>query len=216
MDNTSRSAVTRNMDDLIEKSEVSLELTELSLKDWEKVGKDLVFINLLTNDAKSLGYRVVISGGYCVDGNIGRITRPHNDIDIEVYGTDQQPQVINELVKNITHQEQFSGLKLEDKGRQEYYHSFFIEGNGLGADIYYVCVVENPFVETKVVVKKDGSLTPRHSFNTKKVVLNGIAFETVGPKEQLEDILKKRQKGNDLKPKHEQDIENLKALPGES
>lgn len=201
---------------LIEKSEIALRLTELSPKDWEKVRKDLDFIGLMTNCAKSLGCRVVISGGYSVDGNMGRITRPHNDIDIEVYGTNQQPQIVHKLVEDIVQQDPFSELKLEDKGRQEYYHSFFVEGNGLGADIYYVCVTENPFAETKVVIKKDGTLTPEHSFNTRWVVLNDIAFEVVGPKEQLDDILKKRQKAGNLKSKHEQDIENLRTLLSKS
>lgn len=100
------------MDDLIEKSEVSLELTELSPKDREKIKKDLAFIGLLTNDAKSLGCRVVISGGYATDGNLGRITRPHNDIDIEVYGTDQQPKVIQKLIEKIKQKDQFCELKL--------------------------------------------------------------------------------------------------------
>lgn len=116
------------------------------------------------------------------------------------------------MIEEIKQQEQFRELKLEDKGRQEFYHSFFIEGNGLGADIYYVRVAENPFLDTKVVVKNNGSLTPSHLFNTRQVVLNGTAFEVVCPREQLDDILKKRQNGKDLKPKHEQDIENLRSL----
>jgi hypothetical protein len=200
------------MDNLTEKSKTSLKLTELTPKDQEKVTKDLRFIDLITQGAKFMGYRVVISGGYSVDGNLGQITRPHNDIDIEVYGTDQEPKIVPNLMASIKQQEPFSELEITDRGRQEFYHSFFVEGNGLGADIYYVQVVSDPFAETKVVVKKDESFTAEHSFNTKQVVLEGVAYEVVGPKEQLDDILAKRQKGQDLKPKHEQDIENLKTL----
>lgn len=207
---------TCDMDESTEKSENTLKLTELSPKDWEKVSRDLVFVGLMTSLAKSLGYRVVISGGYSIDGNLSRITRPHNDIDIEIYGNNPQPQMVQELIEKIKDQGQFSELELDDNGRQEFYHSFFIEGNGLGADIYYVQVADNPFADTKVVVKKDGSLTSSHAFNTRQVSLNGIVFEAVCPREQLDDILKKRQSGKDLKSKHEQDVENLKTLLGRS
>lgn len=199
------------MDNLAEKSRPSLKLTELSPLVWDKVGKDLKFIDLITQDAKGYGYRVVISGGYSVDGNLGRVTRPHNDIDIEVYGTEEDPWIIRELVETISQEKDYSDLELIDKGRQEFYHTFFVEGNGLGADIYYVQLVGDPFAETKIVVKKDGTTTSRHSFNTGQVMLEGIAFEVVGPREQLDDILKKAEI---LKPKHQQDIENLKILLG--
>lgn len=202
------------MDNLTKKLQNSLKLTVLTPEDQEKVTKDLKFIDFITQDAISLGYRVVISGGYSVDGNLGRITRPHNDIDIEIYGTEEKPQVVYDLVEKISKHEEYSELKLIDKDRQEFYHSFFAEGNGLGADIYYVQVVSESFAETKVVVKKDGLTTPRHSFNTGMVVLEGVAFEVVSPEDQLADILKKAEKAEVVKPKHQQDIENLKILIG--
>lgn len=64
------------------------------------------------------------------------------------------------------------------------------------------------------MVKKDGTHTLEHSFNTRQANLEGVSFEVVGPGEQLDDILKKRQNGKELKPKREQDIENLKRLLG--
>lgn len=199
---------------MTEKSRPSLKITELSPLDWDKVGKDLKFIDLITQDAKGFGYRVVISGGYAVDGNLGRITRPHNDIDIEIYGVEEDPWIIRDLVEAITQERDYSELKLIDKGRQEFYHSFFVEGNGLGADIYYVQVISDPFAETKIVVKKDGSTTSEHSFNTRQVVLEGTVFEAVEPKEQMDDILTKAEKAESIQPKHKQDIDNLRAITG--
>lgn len=200
------------MDNLTEKSKPSLKTTELSPLNWDKVAKDLRFIDLITQNAGASGYRVVISGGYAVDGNLGVITRPHNDIDIEVYGTEGDPWIIRDLVDRISQQKDYSGLKLKDKGRQEFYHAFFAKGSGFGADIYYVQTVGNPFAERKVVVKKDGSRTPEHPFNTRRVVLERTIFEVVNPKEQLEDILKKAEKTGVVRPEHKQDVENLRAL----
>lgn len=177
-----------------------------------KIGNDLSFINLITSQAKERGYRVVVSGGYSIDGNLGQITRPHNDIDIQIYGQSEQPRIIRDLMETVKQQEAFSRIELRDKGRQEFYHAFFAEGNGLGADIYYVQVTGNPFDSTKVVVKNNGSLTSEHSFNTAPVTLEGVSFEAVNPQEQLEDILKKRARGDRLKPEHDQDLQNLQRI----
>jgi len=186
--------------------------TELSQDNWSKVRKDLSFIDFVTTRAREEGFRVVISGGYSTDGNIGQITRPHNDIDIQVYGSDSTPQIIQKLTDEVKEKGEFSELKLKDKGRQEYYHTLFIEGNGLGADIYYVRVTGNPFAMTKVVVKNDGSTTEEHAFNTNNVSLEGVCFEATTPEEQLNDIQEKRKRGYKVKPRHDQDIVNLELL----
>jgi len=116
----------------VEKRELAtIPLTE---KEKRKAKKDLKFIKTLTGKAKQDGFRVVISGGYSTDGNLGQITKPHNDIDILLYGDEPDAaDVVNNLVQEIGKEDKdFSGLQIEDKGRKDFYHAFFAKRNGSG------------------------------------------------------------------------------------
>jgi len=184
-------------------------VSEITETDWQKIRNDLHFIDLMTSSAKKKGYRLIVSGGYAADGCLGRITRPHRDIDIPVYGQNNATiEVVREFVAGVKENEPaFSGVEVKDKGRQEFYHSYFAEGNGLGADIYYIQVTGNPFSQEKFVVKKDGSVTEKQEFETVKVSLEGISFEAVAPVPLLADKLSKQ-----VTPKHNQDIANLRLI----
>jgi hypothetical protein len=57
----------------------------LDKKQKEKVKSDLSFLKKLLNYSKEKGFRVVVSGGYGLDGILGKITRPHNDLDLLIY-----------------------------------------------------------------------------------------------------------------------------------
>ena len=104
-------------------------------------------------------------------------------------------------------------MGLKDKGRQEYYHVFFAEGNGLDSDIYYIQVTGNPFDQEKYVVKKDGSHTEKQTYDTVNVVLEGVTFEATNPTSELVDKLYKRKiRGDVPKVRHDQDMENLKLI----
>ena len=201
-----------NKKDTIQEEIIVSEITE---KDWKKIRNDLNFIGLMTKHAKEKRCRLIVSGGYAADGSLGQITRPHRDVDIQVYGQeDEAEQLVNQLVKEIKEGEpSLSGLGVKDKKRQDFYHSFFVEGNGLGSDVYYIQVVGNPFDNEKVVVKKDGTHTERQEFDTVQVELEGVSFETTNPTSELVDILYKREIRNDKpKPEHEQDIANLRLI----
>lgn len=185
--------------------------TDLSASDKEKLRKDLNFINQMTVNAQSVGCRVVISGGYANDGALGQITRPHGDIDLQVYGKkDNATELIKQLVDESS--KDIGNLNLTDKGRETYYHTFKANGNGLGADIYYVQVVTDPFSNQKIVLKSDGVQNELQYFNTSNVILEGITFEAVNPDEGLKDITSKRNRGFGIKNKHDQDIINLREL----
>jgi len=199
------------MDNLIEKENKIYQTTELNPEQKLKIDRDLSFIDFITKRSKDFGYRTIVSGGYSVDGSLGQITRPHNDIDMQIYGNKSDTQIIKRLIDDLNNNQKLE-LKLKDKGRQQYYHSFFIEGNGIGADIYYIHVLGDPFEYEKIVIKDDGTKTDKHPYNTNNVVLNGVSFEAIGPDEQLKDILEKRNRGDQLKIRHNQDITNLKLL----
>lgn len=194
---------------------INISVSEVSKKDWQKIRNDLRFIDLLNKLAKEKGYRLIVSGGYAVDGCLGKITRPHRDIDIQIYGQNaRSEQLVKKFIDELkTSESAFSRVELKNKGRQEFYHSYFAEGNGLGADIYYVQVAGNPFDEEKYVVKKDGSLTERQEYETVKVALKGVTFEAVNPTSELTDKLYKREiRGDKPKLEHDQDIANLRLI----
>lgn len=189
-------------------------VTEISEKDLQKIKKDLLFIGLIGKLAKEIGCRLVVSGGYAVDGSLGKLTRPHGDIDIEIYGNSGNAELVSQLIETVKKEEpSFSDMTLLDKERQDYYHSFGVKGKGFGADIYFVQVTGNPFDSDKYVVKKDGSTTERQEFNTVSVTLEGVTFEAVDPTSELVDKLYKRHiRGDEPKSRHDQDITNLKLI----
>lgn len=199
------------MENSIRQLNFNLITSELSAPDREKILKDLRFIQKITINALEAGCRIIVSGGYANDGALGQITRAHGDIDLQVYGIQGDANI---LIKHLVEEssENIGILNLEDKGRELYYHTFKAKGNGLGADIYYVQVVTDPFSEQKIVLKSDGTHNEKQNFNTSKVALEGVTFEAVNPDEGLKDITGKRESGYGIKEKHDQDIINLTKL----
>lgn len=183
--------------------------SELTREELEKTEKDLDFIKSTTEICKDNNARLIVSGGYSIDGNLGKITRPHRDLDILIFGQDDRPV---EFVDSLFGQLNASTLELEDKGRKTFYHWFFAEGGGQGIDIYYIQVKGDPFAKEKVVIKSDGSETEIQQYNTRKVSLGGIDFEAQDPEDSLSDILMKRERGERQRLEHDQDIMNLKQL----
>lgn len=195
----------------------SIVMTPLTEDERQRVQKDLHFIDLATRVGKDLGYRVFIHGGYAVDGNLGQVTRPHKDLDMQIYGQDADAnKAVSSLLSAVKNKDpELETESTEDKGRQDYYHNLLIRrSNAAGVDLYYIQVDTDPFGEDKVIVKKDGSLSDRQSFGTPNIVnLEGIAFEAANPTEELVDKLYKRDhRGDTREPKHDQDISNLRLI----
>jgi hypothetical protein len=194
-----------------------LKTTPLSETERVRTQNDLRFIDFATKVGKELGYRVVIHGGYAVDGNLGKITRPHKDLDVQVYGRDDNPShAWDSLINRIRELDPtFDVDSIEDKGRQEYYHNFLIRRpEAAGIDLYYLQVAEDPLGEKKIIVKKDGSLSDIQSFGEPNIVsLEGVGFEAASPTTELVDkIYKREHRGDKKEEKHEQDIENLRLI----
>lgn len=189
--------------------------TKVSKGGLEKIKRDLHFINLLTQIAREENLRIVISGGYAVDGALGEITRPHKDIDIQIYGeSDDGKQLIQNLLRTMKSKDKsFSRLNIENKGREEFYHAFVVKDKNFYADIYYIQVADNPFLKRKIVIKKDGGHTAPHYFETNTVNLGGITFEAQSPVVELADrVYKRKVRGDKPKPKHDKDIANLREI----
>ncbi len=188
---------------------------DLTIEQQAKVKGDLDLISLISKVGKELNCRVIIAGGYAVDAALGQITRPHNDIDIQIYGQDENGMsLVNKLLNAIAEQDaQFAGFSIEDKVRKDFYHNLYTKIGGTIADIYYLRTQNSPFESNKIIIKKDGSLSEPHPYETKQFRLNGIEFEGQNPLTELVDKIYKRDYRNDPKlVRHEQDIENLKAI----
>ena len=98
--------------------------SEVEKDDLKKIGRDLEFIKLTTEIAKELGLRAIVAGGYAVDGSLGQITRPHNDIfdSSKVVIKDNkkktEPHLFNTLpvqLEGIAFEAQNPKTELEDK-----------------------------------------------------------------------------------------------------
>lgn len=189
--------------------------SEVTEKDLEKIQRDLRFIGLISKLAKEKNCRLIVSGGYAVDGSLGRITRSHGDIDIQIFGQGSEgDRIVGKLVADAIKDElSLSDVVIHDKERQEFYHAFVAKQKGFGADIYYVQVKDDPFGVDKHVVKKDGTITERQEYETVEVTLEGVTFEAISPIPELVDKLYKRTiRGDDPKSKHDQDITNLMLI----
>lgn len=181
----------------------------------KKIDTDLQFISLINQVGKQLGYRVIIAGGYAVDAALGQITRPHNDMDIQIYGKDNDGlAVVHSLLSAVAKKApQFTDYSVEDKVHKEYYRNLYVKIEKSIADIYYLQTQNNPFDNHKEIIKKDGTVTEPHIYETKKLTLNNIEFEAQDPLTEVADKIYKRDfRGDPKLEKHEQDILNLRNI----
>lgn len=185
----------------------------LTKDEQQKVSTDIQFIKSLAIACAPLKCRLIISGGYAVDGSLGVITRPHRDLDVQIFGQSSDAVgVISKLFQRL--QENYPGIQLVDEGQEDYYHLFKLtDGQFLKVEIYYIQTLESPFDPAKITIRKGGTQSPVGSFDTVISTLEEVIFESISPAEILKDKLSKMEftQSNDL-PKHSQDIENLKLI----
>ncbi len=184
-----------------------------------KIKNDLHLISLLTKVGKELGCRVLFHGGYAVDGAIGQITRNHNDIDVQVYSQNPDGEkLIKELLnKTAEVDNQFLNYEFEEKKRTTYSRNFYIKFGVQIADIYFIQVKDDPFSQTKIIIKQDGAQTEPQEFETFTASLYDISFEAQNPSiEAADKIFKREHRGDPKLPKHEQDIYNLHQVVTET
>lgn len=178
-----------------------------------KISKALKFIQLITETGEKQRLRVIIAGGYAVDGFFGEITRYHDDIDIQIYGKERDAlKVINDFLQKVGRDNKgFRNFLIEDKGRKEYYHNIIARYSDFVADIYYLQTLNNPFNVTKVIIKNDKRLSDLQTYTTQTGYLNNISYEIQDPLTEVVDKIYKREyKGYPKQEKHHQDIKNLK------
>lgn len=186
-------------------------VTEPTPDQFQKIKADLQFISQFTKIAKTFGSRVIIHGGYSVDGAIGKITRPHNDIDIQIYSQDDNGvEILKNILKGVSTNS--ADTEIELKHTDLYYLNYYIKMPGFRGDIYYIHVADNPFDDTKTIIKTDGSRNESQEYETHMVKLDSIEFEATLPLKELEDKITKRDRGEKQRDEIDQDISNLQHL----
>lgn len=193
---------------------MSLIKQKLTLEQENKSKEDLRIINLLTKIGRDDGLRIVISGGYAVDGFLGEITRFHNDIDIQIYGTEQNAKKeIDELLSKIGDANEYT---IEDKGRKEYYYYLVYKFKGLTLDFYYLQTKTSPLGKEKFIIKADGNIDEQEFGESVYGRINDTSFEIQDPLVEMKDkIYKREERGDPKRPEHDQDISNLKLILGQ-
>lgn len=181
-----------------------------------KTKYDLRLIDALVKQGQKMGLRVVIHGGYATDGFLGQITRYHDDIDVEVYGTSEDAEATIDTLVNHAGTSITSGFFEfevdEGQGKRDFYHNFVIKTGNTSLDVYYTQTKTLPFGEDKIIIKKDGSLS-HQKFGKQYGKVGNISYEIQDPLTGVVDKIYKREYRGDPKfEKHEQDIENLRQV----
>jgi len=195
---------------------MSLIKQKLSSDQEKKTNGDLQLIDKLTKVARDYGMRVIISGGYAVDGFFGEITRYHNDIDIQIYGTKESAEeTVERLLDSIAPASGWEYIT-EDKGRKEYYYNLVYKFGVSTLDIYYLQTKTSPMINEKFIVKSDGIVDQQEFGEPIFGKIGGTTFEIQNPEWELKDkIYKREDRGEPKRQEHEQDIKNLKLMLSE-
>lgn len=187
--------------------------TPLNNTQKQKVKSDLSFLKKILNYSKQKGFRVVVSGGYGLDGILGEITRSHNDLDLIIYWNKKRAETVEQTKKFII--KIFPQAQINIKP-DIFYTEIDVNTKDFGANIYLVETINNPLKNINDIKKSDGKIkknTEKDFPLPVKAKLLGINFEAQNPETHLKDILLKRKR---LKkhPKHQQDIKNLREIVG--
>lgn len=186
-------------------------LTPLSKAEEVKISSDLDFLNYFIKFCHQHQFRVVVIGGYGLDGVIGKITRPHTDIDLVIYaqGTRDDNKLL--ITNFISQHIKSSTINVEPN---PFFADIYLNSPGLGANVYIVETVHPPQQDILTIRKSNGDTITNNQDNFPppvKAQLCHQEFEAQDPNCHLADIMSKRQKDTSL-PKHDQDIGNLKLI----
>jgi hypothetical protein len=183
---------------------------KLTNEQEKKIKKALLLIEILTKNGRENGFRIIIQGGYAVDGFLGEITRHHNDVDIGIYGIGENAK---EIVGKLFEKCGIGGGRItEDRGRKEYYYNFIYKLGDLNLDIYYIQAKTSPLGKEKFIIKSNGEVDEQEFKEPTYGKLGDITFEITDPLKEMKDKIYKREvRGDPKRPEHDQDLSNLKS-----
>jgi len=177
----------------------------------EKLNTDLVFIRSFLDLSKSIGFRLILSGGYGIDFYLHQITRDHNDVDLIIYGLAERAEAGNlignwlkSLLNNPT-------IKITP---EMFYEDIDVNSQALKANLYYVHTTNDPYKDLQHIIRQDGKNIENSVDRFPTPVsgkLNDITVEVQDPCSHLADILYKRI-NQENRINHDQDIQNLRLV----
>ncbi|MBP9670708.1 hypothetical protein KBD75_04900 [Candidatus Woesebacteria bacterium] len=176
-----------------------------------KVDSDIKFIADFIEFGKKLNWRVVVYGGYGLDGYLQTITRNHGDIDLVMYGIMPRSEALPKIVDYLN--EELNEVEIKSKD-EDFFIDIKVKSNGIQGNFYYVQTGQDPFGNLNIVVKVDGSTvinSPKDFPPPVHGKLGDLMVEVQDQSAHLQDIIRKR-KDSESFAKHDQDIENLNTI----
>ena len=184
--------------------------TRLSNRDNQKIESDLSFLRKLLRFSKTHNFRLVVSGGYGLDGILNTITRPHNDLDVIIYSQTSRNKITVLLTQFF--KKTFSKVDISIK-ENKFLVDIDINTDGFDGNFYLVETINDSQNDVNAIKLANGEtqINSKQRFPIPVLAkLNGIKFESQDPNLHLADILYKRKKNK--QSKHSQDIKNLKSI----
>jgi hypothetical protein len=174
--------------------------------------KALDFITNLRNECLKDNIRLIVYGGYATDGNFGKLTRKHDDIDLVIFDQKNRIDFIKKIVtKNLKKVTKFKSVELKE--RNEFNQPFLFKTEDFSVEIYYVHTDRKPLGDYYAVVKSDGTISEEQNFSKNIVKLGNYEYEAHTPEQILVDMLYKREKrGDPPQEKHTNDIKKLEKI----
>lgn len=177
----------------------------------EKLQVHLGFIDSFSYWCRAQNWRLVVYGGYGLDGYLQTITRNHGDVDLVLYGRLPRAQAIAQIVDYLHNA--IKGVEVKSKD-EDFLIDIKVKSPNISGNFYYVQTVEDPFINLNRVVKTDETIvtnTPTQFPPPVKGKLVDLSVEVQDQSAHLADIIRKR--GSDITlSKHDQDIANIQAL----
>lgn len=173
-----------------------------------KLQTHLKFVDSFGKWCMDQNWRLVLYGGYGLDGYLKTITRNHGDIDLVIYGRSPRAQALAKIVSYLN--DIVEEVEIKPKG-EEFFIDIKVKSKTISGDFYYVQTAEDPFINLNRVVKVDGIVvtnSPTQFPPPIKGELGNLLVEVQDQSAHLADIFRKR--GSDVSlSKHDQDIVNL-------
>lgn len=179
--------------------------------DQSKLQTHLAFIDSFGKWCHQQNWRLVVYGGYGLDGYLQTITRNHGDVDLVMYGRISRPQALEEIFSYLD--EMLKEVEIKSK-EEDFLIDIKVKSKSISGNFYYVQVATDPFTDLSNVIKADGSMVNNSTKDFPPPVTGKLGDFDVEVQDQsahLGDILRKRSV-SDVLAKHDQDLENLKFI----
>lgn len=179
--------------------------------DQLKLQIHLNFIDEFGKWCREQGWRLVVYGGYGLDGYLQTITRNHGDIDLVIYSHSPRSQALAYIIKYLN--QTISEVEVKSKD-QDFLIEITVKSKSISGNFYYVQTANDPYQNLNSVIKLDGTQvtnSPKDFPHPVKGKIGKFEVEVQDQSAHLSDIFRKRKDDKSLS-KHDQDIANIQTL----